>query len=491
MWQKTLLWLCVAMFGAALWAESARAELIVLERVAADVAQEIQAAVGKSTVVVSVRQVGKTSLSWPVHEGLATELTAALRASGVDAISAATDVRIENLSDPKVDHTSADAKRVKGIDREIFVTGSLSTSGNGSLKLSVWKTDSATTSWTKTVSLPKDAFDLAANVPPLNRKVVEFCRAHFDQKVGAGECSQLATLSLEAATAKRQGIYTWGRELDDREPLMPGDCLQLELVEMKAPGFSRGFHHHTAVVEEVRPDAIVVLHQNVRPKGQIVQRDTWPKAAFKGGNAIAYRPTDGASPLAPLLPRRRSSATPAKRGNAIDVLKTVSPKLDCVKGIWFIEENSLRSNRDDFARLQIPIAPPEKYTLNLKVKRLYGTDQFAVGLVVGGRPVMCSFDAYASTASGLHLVGGKSVKNNPTTRKGAVLKQDKLATIRIQVTPQSVIAEVDGMPVVEWTGDSSQLSQDPKYAMPRTDWLYLASWNTQFAITECLLENGS
>jgi hypothetical protein len=47
---------------------------------------------------------------------------------------------------------------------------------------------------------------------------------------------------------------------------------------------------------------------------------------------------------------------------------------------------------------------------------------------------------------------------------------------------ESVIAEVDGMPVVEWTGDSSQLSQDPKYAMPRTDWLYLASWNTQSLI---------
>jgi hypothetical protein len=495
MYQRAVCLLPFAAFCTSLLVASADAELVVLEKVAGEVKDELKTAIGDAKVVVSVRQIGKTSLSWPVHEGLSTELTAALRSVGVDAISAAMDVRIENLSDPKVEHAGADAKRIKATDRDTFVSGSLPTNGAATLKLIVWKMDSTgmtwTPSWTKTIDLPKVALDLTANIPEMNRKVVEFCRSNFDKKVGDGVCAQLATLSLEAAKAKRIGIYTWGRELDDREPLLPGDCLQMELVEMKAPGFTRRFHHHTAVVEEVRPDAIVVLQQNVKPKGQIVQRDTWPKAAFKGGNAIAYRPTDGSTSLPPMLPRRRSPATPVKRGNSIDVLKTVNPKLDSVKGIWFIEENSFRSNRDDFARLQIPIDPPEQYTLRLKVTRLFGSDQFAVGLIVGGRQVMCSFDAYGGTASGLHLVDGKSVKSNATTRKGSVLPVDKPVAIRIQVTSQSVVAEVDAKPVVDWKGDASKLGQDPKYAVPRTDWLYFASWNTQFAISECFLDDDT
>lgn len=465
--------------------QTLRAELLALEKSAASVQEELKTAVGDGKVVVSVRQIGKSVLSWPMHEGLSTELTAVLCAAGVDAVSAAGDARIESLSDSKLEHSAVDLKRLKAIDRSILVAGSLSMSN---LKLTVWRVDSESPSWSKSVELPKEAFDLNANVPELNRKVVEFCRQNFDKKVGSGDCAQLATLSLAAAGAKRMGIYTWGRELDEREPLLPGDCLQLELVEMKAPGFSRGFHHHTAVVEEVRPNEIVVFHQNVRPKGEIVQRDTWPKAAFKGGNAIAYRPTLGDSPLPPQLPRRRTTASVVKRGTSIDVLKTVSPKLDAVKGIWFIEENTLRSNRDDYARLQVPFVPPERYTLRLKVKRLFGADQFAAGLVVGGRQVMCSFDAYGGSVSGLHLVDGKSVKANPTTHKGQLLAENKVANIRIDVTPQSVVATVDGKPVVDWKGDPAKLGQDPKYAMPQTEWLYIATWNTQFAISDFVLD---
>lgn len=464
------------------------AELLVLEEVAASIQDELKVVIGDAKAVVSVRQVGKSTLNWPMHEGISTELTAVLCAAEVDAISAAGDVRIESLSDLKVEHSVNDAKRIKAVDRSVLVAGNLSMDGVSKLKLTVWRVDSDSPSWSKSVELPKEAFDLIANVPELNRKVVEFCRQNFDKKVGSGDCAQLATLSLAAAGAKRQGIYTWGRELDEREPLLPGDCLQLELVEMKAPKFSRGFHHHTAVVEEVRPNEIVVFHQNVRPKGEIVQRDTWPKAAFKGGNAIAYRPTLGDSPLPPKLPRRRTTASIVKRGTSIDVLKTVSPKLDAVKGIWFIEENTLRSNRDDFARLQVPFAPPERYTIRLKVKRLFGADQFAVGLVVGGRQVMCSFDAYGGSVSGLHLVDGKTAKANSTTHKGQVLADDKVANIRIEVTPKSVVATVDGKPVVDWNGDPAKLGQDPKYAVPRTEWLYIATWNTQFAISEFVLD---
>jgi hypothetical protein len=244
-------------------------------------------------------------------------------------------------------------------------------------------------------------------------------------------------------------------------------------------------------VEESRPDALVVLQQNVPPKGQIVQRDTWPIAAIKRGYLVAYRPWTGSSPLPPVSPRRRTPASIVRKGKAVDLMHTLNPRLDAVKGIWFFEEETLRPNRDDWARLQVPFSPPERYTLRLKVKRLVGNDQLGVGLVVGGRQTMMSFDAYQGTISGLHLVDGKSVKNNATTYRGSVLPQDQVVNLRITVTPEAVTGEAGGQRIVDWKGDAGRLGQDEKYAIPRQDWLYLASWNSHFSISEFLLDDNS
>ncbi|MEK6262385.1 MAG: hypothetical protein AABP62_27620 [Planctomycetota bacterium] len=472
--------------------DSARGELPVLEPFVESLKQELQTQIGDSQVVVSVRLVGKGGWPWAVHEALASEITAALRADKVDAITAASDHRIESLAESKLEFAAADAKRIKSVDRSLLVTGSLQTTVSPpQLKLAVWNAESGAVQWSKDVEVPADVMKLEANVPELNRKVVAFCRENIDKKVADGICATLAGEALAAAGAKRSGVYTWGRELDDREPILPGDILQLELIEMKSPGFSRKFHHHTVVVEESRPDALVILQQNVRPKGQIVQRDTWPLVAFKRGYLVAYRPWMGSSSLPPVSPRRRTPSTIVKKGQAIDLLHTLNPRLDSVKGIWFLEEGNLRPNRDTWARLQVPLEPPDKYTLRLKVKRLVGSNTFGVGLVVGGRQTMVAFDAYDAPVSGLHLVDGKTCKNNPTTYKGTVLPIDKVVNLRIQVTPESVTGEADGKPIISWKGNASRLGQDEKYAMPHTDWLFLASWNSHLAISEFLLDDDS
>lgn len=61
-------------------------------------------------------------------------------------------------------------------------------------------------------------------------------------------------------------------------------------------------------------------------------------------------------------------------------------------------------------------------------------------------------------------------------------------TITIQVDQNSVIADVDGKQFVNWTGDVNRVSRHDDFAVPRTDWLFLSSWNSQFAISEILLD---
>jgi hypothetical protein len=169
-------------------------------------------------------------------------------------------------------------------------------------------------------------------------------------------------------------------------------------------------------------------------------------------------------------------------------MRTVDPQLDSVKGIWFIEENTLRANRDSPSQLQIPVDVPERYTIQLKVERLFGGDMFGVGIVVGGRQTMVCIDGYGGAISGLHLVDGKKVKSNSTTYKGALLPENHPVSIRIRVEPNAVTAEADGRQFVSWKGDPSQLSVDPTYAVPQTNRLFLASWNTQFAISQLMLD---
>ena len=483
--------ICSLIFLVAWLASSVlKAECPELERLLKPIVSELKTHVSGDKVVVVCRQVGKQKLDWAVHQALAVELSEALNGLGVDASPAAFDVRLESLGNSRIKFAQSDTRRLERTEFTTLVGLTLAVSANPDLTVSVFSSEGSSPKWTKSVKVPLNSLTIDANIPPTNRQMVDFCRDNFDRKVGSGICAQLATVGLEAVGAKRFGVYTWGRELDDQEPILPGDILQLELAQLKSPGFSRGFHHHTAVVENVTPDEIVVFHQNVRPKGEIVQRDTWPRESFKSGTIIAYRPRLVESPLAPVSPKRRTPATVQKRGSSIDLIRTLNPRLDSVRGIWFMEDNTLRANRDDAARLQIPIKVPDSYTLRMKVQRLYGRDMFGVGLVIDGRQTMICMDAYAGTVSGLHLVDGKTVKSNSTTYRGALLPENQPVTIRIRVEPDSVTAEADGKSFLNWKGNPEQLSQDDRYSVPRTDWLYLASWNTQFAISNLFLNEA-
>jgi hypothetical protein len=198
---------------------------------------------------------------------------------------------------------------------------------------------------------------------------------------------------------------------------------------------------------------------------------------------------EGKQPVATDLTEAAGGAD-AREARIVDRLVPFGqPTARCGERGWFIEEGTLRPNRDDAARIQVPVTPPERYTLRLKVKRLFGSDQFAVGLIVGGRQTMASLDAYGGTVSGLHLVDGKTVKNNPTTHKGAVLPEDKLVNVKVRGASDAVSVEADGKKFVDWNGDAQRLSQDDRFAMPRTDWLYLATWNTQFAVSAFCLDD--
>jgi hypothetical protein len=466
----------------------ARAEFVRIEPVAEQAASELGLLIGDKPAVVAARYVNRTPPLWPYHEALATELTAALRKGSVNAIRACSHPATAALSQKNSAFTVGDARLARDAGCEVLVAVEVALFRNKPrAKFTLWSTEGSKKLGDTTIDLPAESFDLAGNAPPLNQKALQFCKQNVNQRVGDGDSPDLAAEALEAAGAERLGVYVWGRELDPQEPYLPGDILQMENVRIDAGNQRWTMDHHTVVIEEVRPDALVVLHQNVRPVGQIVHRATFPLAADIMGIVRGYRPWSGESPLPPVSPRRRGEATVVGQGKTIDLLATLDPTLDSVRGIWWRNGRSLQMNGETYARVQIPVTPPENYTLRMKAIRLAGDDMLGIGVVVGGKQALVSIDGYEGTKTGLSQIDGRRNDANETTYDGAVLRKDVPVELVVQVRADSAKLTANGQTIFDWKGDPARLSLQDRYAVPNESCLLLATWNTIFEISEFTL----
>jgi hypothetical protein len=155
------------------------------------------------------------------------------------------------------------------------------------------------------------ALQAAPELPPLNEKVLAYCRENVDKEVGNGECAGLAAQALKAAGARvhagpdapRERDYVWGREVWRIESrtgaptetgsvadIRPGDILQFRDVKFGEKG---GFAHHTAIVAEVVDGNLLkfqVYQQNAGGKRFVIKSTLHKFRDLQEGYILAYRP---------------------------------------------------------------------------------------------------------------------------------------------------------------------------------------------------------
>ncbi len=478
-----------------LLARGADADFIELGRLLDAPAAELAGAIKGQSAVVAVRHRTSAAADWDLGQAAGVELTEALRRWKIDAVRAAADPRLSNLESVERSFKQRDAQALKHVDRNVLIGIEWITARRPALKISAFSNASSKALWNSTIELPEAAQSLAKNIPPMNRAVVEFARQHLGRPVRDGDCTQLAEDALKAAGAGKRGLYHWGRELDEREPWLPGDILQMERAEVKAPGFERTMGHHTAVIDEADAEKIVVLHQNAFTDGKNVQRETWPRAGISGV-LVAYRPWDwpAESPLPPASPTRRSPTlvlrgSGKKPSKPVDLLKLIDPELDRVQGVWFFEKSGLRSPVEFEARLQVPVKPPSAYALHLKVERLQGEECLGLGVVVGRRQTMLEIDGYQQRFSGIHNLDGKPANENESKKPGVFLPSHKPVDIDCRITADSIWLQVDQQPVIDWRGDPRRLSVSPDWPVPQSDWLFLSAYDSEFDVREFTIES--
>ena len=134
------------------------------------------------------------------------------------------------------------------------------------------------------------------SLPQLNRRVVDFVRAHLGEQVGRGECWDLAAQALNDAGAKWDGDYGFGRVTDPvRDRVVPGDIVQFENVEFSWEGgpavHTTRMPHHTAVVlEVVNVDRYLIAQQNTAETGRRTGTGELVLSRRKKGTIRFYRP---------------------------------------------------------------------------------------------------------------------------------------------------------------------------------------------------------
>lgn len=134
------------------------------------------------------------------------------------------------------------------------------------------------------------------SVPPLNRQVVAFAKSKLGQKVGAGECWDLAAQALEGIGAKWNGAYVFGQAVNYRTACVyPGDIVQFEGVvlayDQDGMRVEEQMSHHTAIVVEVKgPGDYVIADQNSGAAGKKVALAPLRLATVRKGQLTIYRP---------------------------------------------------------------------------------------------------------------------------------------------------------------------------------------------------------
>jgi len=143
--------------------------------------------------------------------------------------------------------------------------------------------------------------NIKTEIPELNRKILEYVESRKGEKVGRGECWDLAAEALSYAGAyldrsSQKTIYVFGKKLNpQKDDIFPGDIIQIENLKLEYMEgntiYTENMSHHTAIIYEVlKGGAYEIAHQNTSFSGRKVGISELNMKYIKKGKILFYRP---------------------------------------------------------------------------------------------------------------------------------------------------------------------------------------------------------
>lgn len=168
----------------------------------------------------------------------------------------------------------------------------------------------------------------------------------------------------------------------------------------------------------------------------------------------------------------------------VDLLKLIDLNKDSVKGDWKYVGQNLVSPPVAFARIQIPIIPPEEYDLKILVALKSGTGSLNVGLVGGNAQFQHGVN---DSIAGIDLLDGKLANANETTYKGKIFSDEKVRAFVYRIRKDGVSVSVDEKVINAWKGDYKRLTLYPDWVIPHKKALFIGAYNAEYQISQVTL----
>jgi WD40 repeat protein len=137
-----------------------------------------------------------------------------------------------------------------------------------------------------------------------------------------------------------------------------------------------------------------------------------------------------------------------------NLLSMVGLPAGIVWGTWSVQDNKLLSDRENFARVEVPYTPPEEYDVRLVFSRISGSGAVALILPAsGGRSLSVELGGWLNTSNGFQSYRGvRRPDHFGATTSPRALENRRVYTLDVQVRKESVSATLDGRPFLPGSG---------------------------------------
>lgn len=158
-----------------------------------------------------------------------------------------------------------------------------------------------------------------------------------------------------------------------------------------------------------------------------------------------------------------------RAGEPVDVLALIDIGRDQRGGDWQWDEGKRLMAAGGWKMIRMPFAAPAEYDLLLELEGMPILEDFRAIVPVGGRQCMVGIHHYRKPyISGLEMVGGEGIAKNDTGHRGVVFADGRANALLCQVRQDAIKVTCNGDTIIDWHGDTSQLS------MP---WHTFAGWD--------------
>lgn len=137
----------------------------------------------------------------------------------------------------------------------------------------------------------------------------------------------------------------------------------------------------------------------------------------------------------------------------VDLLKLVDVKRDTIQNAFVAITDGIAATSLDRPMpsiLELPVEPPEEYTLHVTAKRTSAIRHLIVGLVAAGQPFDALFDVGSSEGGGLELIDGRIARDGPTAIPGSRFVNHVAFDLECRVARNRIVVLGNGRLLIDW-----------------------------------------